>query len=348
VAYRLTRRVRTAALAVGALGATIVALPTVAGAQPQNPSKPPTIEQVQKQLAKLALQNSQLIEQFDQARIDVASRRAAAATAQHAAAVALKHLRVARSALGQSFSAMYEGGSFSTTGALLTSENGTSYLSRLDTMSMISQHNTQLVLEVTAVKKQATHTRDKAKHLLADAQATMKALADKRDTVQARVAKYKTLLASLTAAQRAAFIQAQHPTPTKAAVSTATKLIKVTGTPAAARQAVQFALAQVGKPYVWGSAGPSTYDCSGLTMAAYASAGISLPHSSVQQYNYGHHVSFAELRRGDLIFLYSPISHVEMYIGDGLAVSAPTEGEDVKVISVSGSGDYAGATRLVG
>ncbi len=127
-----------------------------------------------------------------------------------------------------------------------------------------------------------------------------------------------------------------------------TQLIEVKGTPAAARKAVQFALAQVGKPYVWGSAGPSSYDCSGLTMASYRSAGISLPHSAAQQYHYGHHVSFSELLPGDLIFLYSPIGHVEIYIGDGLAVSAPTEGEDVKVISVSGSGDYAGATRLVG
>jgi peptidoglycan DL-endopeptidase CwlO len=348
VANRVSRRIRTAALAVGALGATVVALPTVAGAQPQAPTNPPTIEQVQKQLGALALQNSQLIEQYDQARIDVAARRAAASKAQQAAAVAQKHLSAARAVLGQSFSAMYEGGSFSTTGALLTSENGSSYLSRLDTMSMISQHNTQLVLEVTSVKKQATASRDKAKRLLADAQATMKEVADKRDAVAAKVDKYKTLLASLTAAQRAAFFQAQNPSVSKEAVTTAAKMISVKGTPEAARKAVQFALAQVGKPYVWGSAGPGSYDCSGLTMSAYASVGIHLPHSSTQQYNYGHHVSFSELKPGDLIFLYSPISHVEIYIGGGLAVSAPTEGENVKVISVSGSGDYAGATRLVG
>jgi cell wall-associated NlpC family hydrolase len=349
VANRLTRRVRTAALVVGALGATVVALPTVAGAQPQSPKKPQTIEQVQKELGSLALENSQLIEQYDQGRIQVEQRQAAAARAQHAANVASAHLRSARAVLGQSFSAMYEGGSFSTTGALLTSESGASYLSRLDTMSMISQHNAQLVREVTAIKKQAAHSRDTANSMLADARATLKALAAKRADVQAQVDKYKNLLATLTAAQRAAFFAAQHPTATHAAVQTAkAQLISVKGTPAAAQKAVQFALAQVGKPYVWGAAGPSSYDCSGLTMAAYRSAGISLPHSAAQQYGYGHHVSFSELRPGDLIFLYSPIGHVEMYIGDGLAVSAPTSGEDVKVISVSAGGDYTGATRLVG
>jgi len=332
------------------LGATVVALPTVAGAQPQSPTHHPTIAQVKKQLSQLALKNSQLIEQYDQARIDVADRQAAAGKAEAAAVAAAEHLAAARDVLGQNFSAMYEGGSFSTTGALLTSDSGMSYLTRLDTMSMISQHNAQLVQEVTAVKKEATRTRERAAALLVDSRNKLAALDTQRDTVQAQVDKYKKLLATLTAAQRAAYIAAHSPTAsTKDVSKAATTLVSVTGgTPDAARGAVQFALAQVGKPYVWGAAGPSSYDCSGLTMSAYASVGISLPHSSTQQYSYGHHVSFGELRPGDLIFLYSPISHVEMYIGNGMAVSAPTEGEDVKVISVSAGGDYAGATRLVG
>jgi peptidoglycan DL-endopeptidase CwlO len=199
------------------------------------------------------------------------------------------------------------------------------------------------------VKKQAAQARDEARTMLAEAKAELTALGNQRDAVEAQVEKYKKLLASLTAAQRAAYLAAHSPTASQAQVNTAaTKLVATKGTPAAARKAVEFALAQVGKPYVWGAAGPSSFDCSGLTMASYARAGISLPHSAAQQYNYGHHVSFSQLRPGDLIFLYSPIGHVEMYIGEGLAVSAPTEGEDVKVIPVSAGGDYAGATRLVG
>ena len=103
-------------------------------------------------------------------------------------------------------------------------------------------------------------------------------------------------------------------------------------TSAQAQTAVNFALAQVGKPYVWGAAGPSSYDCSGLTMAAYRAAGISLPHSAADQYNYGHHVSDSDLQPGDLMFFYQPIGHVTIYIGNGLMVSAPQTGEDVKVI----------------
>ena len=87
----------------------------------------------------------------------------------------------------------------------------------------------------------------------------------------------------------------------------------------------------------------------GLTMAAWASAGVSLPHSAAGQYNYGHHVSFNDLQPGDLLFFYQPIGHVTIYIGNGMMVSAPQTGETVKVIPADTFGSsYTGATRLVG
>ena len=111
---------------------------------------------------------------------------------------------------------------------------------------------------------------------------------------------------------------------------------------------MKFALAQVGKPYSYGSSGPDTYDCSGLTMASYASAGISLPHSAAAQYNLGTHVSFDQLQPGDLLFYHSPISHVVMYIGQGLIVHAPETGQDVMVIPAALKEGFVGATRIVG
>jgi cell wall-associated NlpC family hydrolase len=109
---------------------------------------------------------------------------------------------------------------------------------------------------------------------------------------------------------------------------------------------VRFALAQVGKPYVWGAAGPNSYDCSGLTMASWAAAGVSLPHSSALQYGYGEHVSLSDLQPGDLIFMYNPIGHVTIYIGHGMMVSAPQTGQDVMVVPVSEfASDIVGATR---
>ena len=108
--------------------------------------------------------------------------------------------------------------------------------------------------------------------------------------------------------------------------------------------AVAYAKAQVGKSYVWGAAGPNSFDCSGLTMAAYAQAGISLPHNSSAQYNSSPKISESELQPGDLVFYYSPISHVGIYIGNGQVVNALNPGSGVQV---SGLHDmpYVGAVR---
>ena len=108
--------------------------------------------------------------------------------------------------------------------------------------------------------------------------------------------------------------------------------------------AVAYAKAQVGDSYVYGAAGPDAFDCSGLTMAAWSQAGVSLPHSSSAQYSSGPHISESELQPGDLVFYYSPISHVGMYIGNGQIVNALNPGAGVQI---SGLHDmpYVGAVR---
>jgi cell wall-associated NlpC family hydrolase len=111
-----------------------------------------------------------------------------------------------------------------------------------------------------------------------------------------------------------------------------------------ARQAVRAALQAVGVPYVWGGMSPSGFDCSGLTMWAWRHAGVALPHSSAAQYGSLPHVSRGALRPGDLVFFYSPISHVEMYLGGGMMVGALTSGGSVGVRPVFWD-VYAGAAR---
>jgi cell wall-associated NlpC family hydrolase len=111
-----------------------------------------------------------------------------------------------------------------------------------------------------------------------------------------------------------------------------------------AAAAVQAALSQVGKPYQWGAAGPNAYDCSGLTMWAWAHGGVSLPHSSSMQYGATARVSRSNLQPGDLMFFGSPIHHVAMYVGGGRMVEAPYSGLSVRVTSAFRS-DYVGAGR---
>jgi cell wall-associated NlpC family hydrolase len=114
----------------------------------------------------------------------------------------------------------------------------------------------------------------------------------------------------------------------------------------AAQIAVNTALAQQGKPYVWGGAGPSSYDCSGLMQYAYRAAGIALPHSASMQSRMGIPVSRANLQPGDLVFFYTPVSHVGMYIGNGQMVHASTFGQPVKVISMAYMPGFNSARRL--
>jgi cell wall-associated NlpC family hydrolase len=114
----------------------------------------------------------------------------------------------------------------------------------------------------------------------------------------------------------------------------------------AAQVIVNTVMAERGRPYVWGGTGPRGFDCSGLTLAAARAAGIHLPHSARLQARRGRAVSRAALRPGDLVFFYSPISHVGVYIGHGQVVHAPTYGDVVKVSDIAYMGRYAGARRI--
>ncbi|WP_346619198.1 NlpC/P60 family protein [Blastococcus montanus] len=115
----------------------------------------------------------------------------------------------------------------------------------------------------------------------------------------------------------------------------------------AAQVAVDSALSKLGAPYVWGGTGPGGYDCSGLTWSSYRDAGITLPRTSRAQSTVGVHVDRAHLQPGDLIFFYSPVGHVAMYIGNGLMVHSSTFGQPVKVVPVDSMWGYNTARRVV-
>ena len=318
--------------------------PSIAFAAPGAPQAPkPTVASVQRQLSTLSRQNSQLVEQYNQAQVAVSQARAAAARAQAAATAAEAVFAQARAALAAAATAQYEGGGFATTGALLSSGSGTSYLDKLNTMSAVSAHTSMIVGDAAAAEHTATTQQRLARTLLAAASAKRNTLAARHATVERQVAKYTALLATLSAAQRAAYFSSS----TRSLPLSAIQGMTFPDASARAVKAVRFALAQVGKPYVFGAAGPGAYDCSGLTMAAWAQGGVGLPHSAADQSNYGHHVALNALTPGDLLFMYQPIGHVTIYIGDGLMVSAPTEGEPVSIVPVSAYlSDTVGATHL--
>jgi len=347
VAIRLARSVRPLIAAAAISGAAVIAVPTLAGASPSTaPRTEPSISSVQKQLGELALKNSQLVEKYDHAQVLVQRRQKAAVTAQETARTASTAYQTAHDRFRLMVQAQYESGGFGAAAALLDSKSDANYLDRLQTMTMASKRMSDVVDQVLSTKQDAQAAATKARQLLASAKHQRDVVAQSRKDVKAQIKKYQALLARLNSAQRAAYQRALNPSvqTTSANVQHLTK-----ASSAQARRAVQFALDQVGKPYVFGAAGPGSYDCSGLTMAAWQRGGVSLPHSAADQYNYGHHVTRDQLQPGDLIFFYQPIGHVTIYIGDGLMVSAPTEGENVSVVPLAAfDSDYVGATRLVG
>jgi cell wall-associated NlpC family hydrolase len=189
--------------------------------------------------------------------------------------------------------------------------------------------------------------------------ATTLTVSDKLKLVQAAEARYRA-----QAAQVKAKLEAAEKLLSKLEKADRERLLKLQAMDAAERQkyskeqaklantvsgragvALRFAVKQIGDNYVWGAAGPIRWDCSGLTMRAYESAGVRLPHSSRAQFGYGRSISRSNLLPGDLVFFGSPISHVGIYIGKNKMVHAPRPGARVQIAEF---GDYFGRKRYVG
>jgi cell wall-associated NlpC family hydrolase len=352
VPIRVPRRVRSTIVGVAAAAALAVGVPALATpaprANPPAPANPSTIDSVQKQLGALTEQNDQLVDKYDQAQSDLALKQKAAAAAKVVANRAQASYLIAKREFSAAVTAQYENGTFTSAGALLSSRNGESYLDEMAAMALLSDHTAQVVNQYQTRKAAATAAAGHANQLVSAAAETLASVNAQRAHVKTQIAKYTALLNKLNAEQRRAYLMITNPSVHGASLAAA-KLVASNAGSKAARIAVQFALNQVGKPYVFGSAGPDSYDCSGLTMRAWGAAGVRLPHSAAGQYNYGTHVpaTVASLQPGDLIFFYQPIGHVTIYIGGGLMVSAPTSGENVMVVPLSAfSDDITGATRL--
>ena len=347
-------RARSGLIFVSVAVSAALLLPGWAVAAPGDPPAP-TVASVTAQLDALGRQTEVLAEKYNKARIDVSAAQQAAEAAEKGAASTASQFRLARGQLAAFVASRYEGGSFSNTGALLSADSGNGYLDTLNTLDLMSTQQAGVVADLSRAKSAADSARKRANDLLAIAEAKGRAVGEQRSTVAAETDRFKTLLLRLTKAQQAAYAARDAATPPQVAPTVKAQAgspAAQAGSPAAhasnagAQRAVDFALAQIGKPYVFGAAGPDAFDCSGLTMAAWAAGGVALPHLAASQYDYGTHVSASQLQPGDLVFLYQPIGHVSIYVGNGMVVSAPQEGENVKLVAVAYfAADFVGATR---
>jgi cell wall-associated NlpC family hydrolase len=161
---------------------------------------------------------------------------------------------------------------------------------------------------------------------------------------QSRVALPKAVVAAGAAAPMAAAPKAV--APKAAAPKAAAPAVAVPAVASSKAAAVlRYAYAQLGKPYRYGAAGARTFDCSGLTMRAWAAAGVAISHNAAAQYDSTKHVAKSALQPGDLVYFGRPIHHVGIYIGGGKFIEAPYTGADVRISNLSARHDYAGASR---
>jgi cell wall-associated NlpC family hydrolase len=247
-----------------------------------------------------------------------------------------KQTEKARRLVADAIVRQYEGDSLSAVGQAVVSSDPNAFVSQLTTMSAFNsmqagQYSSYLTAaKALTLRQQATNTQ-----LAKVAELSQQAAQDKA-TIDKNLAAAKSVLSKLKEEARQRLLEA----------SRGTTRVSDADIPASGRAAVavHFAMAQIGKAYVYGAAGPNAYDCSGLTMRAWGAAGVGLPHSSSAQYASGTHISESQLRPGDLVFYYSPISHVGMYIGNGLIVNAENPSAGIRVTGLH-SMPYVGAVR---
>lgn len=247
-------------------------------------------------------------------------------------------LGTARGTLGALAASQYRSGGLGPAVQLAMSGNPQEYLDRAAFLTRTGDRTAAQVATVRRGLDEADRLRDQASGTLAELRARQDELAAAKAAVEGKLSAAKHLLDKLTAEERAAYEAQSTPAGRQG------PLPVPAGDGSRAARAVAFAYGAIGKPYVWGATGPGSFDCSGLTQAAWGAAGVSLPRTTYTQINAGQRVSRDGLAPGDLVFFYSGITHVGLYIGDGKMIHAPHPGATVRVAPID-SMPWAGAAR---
>jgi cell wall-associated NlpC family hydrolase len=339
------------------------------------------------QLATLQAQAEVLTERYDQVLVD--EQRATAA--YKVTEASLKDAQRAETASQRRLAALAaqefeSGGGFDSMTAMLGDSSGPQgYLNEVGLGQVLAQRGTDTLAASQANDVVAAVFRKQAHDLLVAEQADLRAANRLRLAIQAAVARQvafvqasrtqrnklagelasaRARVAALQAARQAALAAAAAAAAARASAAAGTSAAGPSQAPAWAWSsgasvtqgdiAANWALSQLGKPYQWGAAGPYTYDCSGLTMEAWAHAGVQLLHYTGYQWVEGPHVPLDQLRRGDLLFYATnnsdpaTIHHVGIYIGNGMMVDAPFTGAFVRIDSIYAPGYPIGAVRPAG
>ena len=319
------------AATLAAATAALALLVPAADSMAQTTSSQPSLTTLVAQAKQLEFQINSLSEQYDGLRIQLSRAQADAQIAQQAAARDATALASGQQAIAELAAENYMNAGLDPTLQALTAGNPEQFLSQASTITELDQASGYKVSTLVNAENQDQRARQTADQQLATVRALEAQMSTKKGAIDAEIDRVNS--AAMKQAMAIFTQTGQYPD------------ISIPTANTVGAQALQAALSRRGDPYVWGAAGPGAFDCSGLVVWAFAQEEITLPHFTGDQWNSGVHVSRADLEPGDLVFFFADISHVGIYLGDGLMVDAPDFGEVVRVEPVFWA-DYVGAVRI--
>jgi peptidoglycan DL-endopeptidase CwlO len=337
IAARLRPFRRFAVVGLVTALAAVAAPITTTSAAPQL-----TLGQALARIDALNTQAEKITEAYDAARDQLAVIR----RQQGVASDDLKRDRAVLAAMqvqiGKQANFAYRNGDIAGISSVISSADPQTFLDSTSLLDVVARNQAAQLVSVEAAHRAVDGATTLLSAKAAAASQTLRAITGDKAHIETLLHQAQMLYGSLRAADRARLAAAL-----AADAATASSQRWSYNGPASGRAAVavRFAYAQLGKPYVYGASGPSSYDCSGLTMRAWGAAGVSLSHNAAAQQSETRPVSYADLQPGDLVFFGSPAGHVGIYIGGGRMIAAPHTGDVVKIQSVAVHGGFSGGGR---
>lgn len=277
----------------------------------------PTVDAIERQIDADWNRLEPLIERHNATRQDLAGKRREADALAARIAPLEQQVDAAMTRVGALAARAYKGGTVGAVNALLDSRSPGEVVEQIGLLDRYAHFQQQDVREASELRDELTTAKAGLERTIDQLARTEAEFAQKRRQIDAEIDRLQRLRLRAYGNGGGGPLR---PAPCPAGYP---------GGPAGV--AVKFACAQIGKPYVWGAEGPHAYDCSGLMLAAWARAGVALPHNAARQRQVTASVSRSALRPGDLVFYYRDLHHVGMYVGDGWVVHASRAGQPVKM-----------------
>ena len=302
----------------------------------------PTLAQVQAQVIRYEEEATSAAEGAQEAKVKLNSLTRSLAGIQAQAEIQAKTVDAISKTLGAIAIDQYKSGTISQSLELLFSTDPSLYLSSAGSLEAITRQKGIQLRKFQSAEQKLNATSLTVSDRLAQVKALQKKLAEKSALATAKLAQAESILAKLKKEDRERLARLAQEREDADQASSLKAARSAAGGSGRAGLAIKFAFKQIGDKYVFGADGMIYWDCSGLTMRAYQTAGVSLPHSSAAQSRMGKSIPFSQKKPGDLLFFGRPVSHVGIYLGGGKMVHAPRSGSRVKVATTD-----MGRKRLV-